>query len=395
MRLEIDASLQQGDFNFKIDTVIDQDTAGIFGASGAGKSTLLHLISGLKRPDSGRIILNDRVFVDTAAKTFIEPHKRGIGLVFQDGRLFPHMNVKKNLLFGSKRNRLQKLDFKHIVETLELDHLLQRHPVNLSGGERQRVAIGRALLSAPELLLFDEPFSAIDISMRLELLPFLSRIHNEYSIPLLMISHDLPELLNLTDHLLIIENGRLLNQGVCSDLLFDDSCMRRLLNSGATSSFNGRIIARNPANGTSRIEIIPTDPTSNTPVEIFGPYNADILAGEYIRGQLAPQDIILSAAPVEYISAQNQLRATITRTRILEDRALVEIDAGGVKFLTEVTIKSNTDFLYAVGSNVWVLFKAWSVSYTPYKSVPSPFTPARKSVSAPAAVRTRKDLQQV
>ena len=366
MKLEIQATLQQGDFNFTIDTVITRDTVGIFGASGAGKSTLLHLISGLKRADSGRITLNDRVFADTSKKVFIEPHKRGIGLVFQDGRLFPHMNVDKNLRFGSRRNGNQRLNFAHIVSTLELEHLLKRHPANLSGGERQRVAIGRALLSSPDLLLFDEPFSAIDMSMRQELLPFISRINNEYDIPMLMISHDLPELLNLTDHLLIIEDGRLLNQGICSDLLFDDSCMRRLLNSGATSSFNGKILARDPANGTSRIAVFPQN-NSGKFTEILGPYIDTIIAGEYIRGQLAPQDIILSAGPVEYISAQNQLRATITRTRILADRALVELDAGGFKLLTEVTIKSNADFMYTIGSKVWVLFKTWAVQYTPYR----------------------------
>ena len=374
MRLEIQATLQQGDFNFTIDTVITRDTVGIFGASGAGKSTLLHLISGLKHADKGRIVLNNRVFADTSKKVFVEPHKRGIGLVFQDGRLFPHMNVEKNLRFGSKRSKNQLLNFTHIVKTLELENLLKRHPGNLSGGERQRVAVGRALLSSPELLLFDEPFSAIDMSMRLELLPFISRINNEYDIPMLMISHDLPELLNLTDHLLIIEGGRLLNQGICNDLIFDDSCMHRLLNSGATSSFNGKVLARNPSGGTARIAVLPQNQNNSTKViEILGPYNDSISAGEYIRGQLAPQDIMLAAGPVEYISAQNQLRATITRTRILEDRALVELDAGGFRLITEVTIKSNADFLYTVGSKVWVLFKTWAVNYTPYrKSSDSP-----------------------
>ncbi len=365
MRLEIKSELQQGDFKFTIDTKIANDTVGIFGASGAGKSTLLHLISGLKQPDSGHIILNDRTFADTEKKIFVEPNKRGIGLVFQDGRLFPHMNVKKNLLFGNRRSKNCQLDFDHVVKTLEIKHLLNRRPSNLSGGERQRVAIGRALLSAPELLLLDEPFSAIDVSMRLELLPFISRIHSEYAIPLLMISHDLPELLHLTDHLLIIEDGKLLNQGQCSNLLFDAGCTRRLMNSGATSSFNGKILARNKTNGTARIAVIPTQPIDSAPAEILGPYIETITAGEFVRGQIAPKDIILSAAPVEYISAQNQLRAIITRTLDLDDRTLVEVKASGFTLLTEVTKKSNSDFTYNIGDKIWVLFKAWSVNYTP------------------------------
>ncbi len=367
MKLEIISKLKQGDFNFAIDTTIEKDTVGIFGASGAGKSTLLHLISGLKIPDQGRIILNDKILVDTKNKIFIPPHKRGIGLVFQDGRLFPHMSVKKNLLFGRKRKSSKRLQFDHVVKILELGHLLNRRPGNLSGGERQRVAIGRALLSAPEILLLDEPFSAIDTSMRLDLLPFISRIHNEYNIPLLMISHDLPELLHLTDHLMIIENGMLLNQGLCTDLIFDHSCSRRLLNSGASSSFNGKLLARNREDGTARIEIIPDKSRTTLPTEILGPYNESIKAGEDIRGRLAPEDIILSAAPVEYISAQNQIRAIITRTMNREDRTLVEIDAGGLILLTEVTRKSNSDFIYVPGRQVWALFKAWSINYIPSK----------------------------
>ena len=364
MKLEISSKFKQGDFDFAINTTIEKDTVGIFGASGAGKSTLLHLISGLKRPDQGQIILNNKIFVDTNKKIFVPPHKRGIGLVFQDGRLFPHMSVKKNLLFGSKRKSSKRLDFNHVIKILELEHLLKRRPGNLSGGERQRVAIGRALLSAPEILLLDEPFSAIDTSMRLDLLPFISRIHNEYNIPLLMISHDLPELLHLTDHLMIIENGMLLNQGLCTDLIFDKSCSRRLLNSGASSSFNGKLLARNKEDGTARIEIIPEKSQTAIPTKILGPYNESIKAGEYIRGRLAPEDIILSAAPVEYISAQNQIRALITRTISLEDRTLVEINAGGLILLTEVTNKSNSDFIYVPGRQIWALFKAWSVNYT-------------------------------
>ncbi len=343
----------------------------------------------MKKPDAGRIILNDRVLVDTATKIFLEPQQRRLGVVFQDGRLFPHLSAKKNLLFGSKNKRKSaksdsaKLDFSGVVETLELEHLLERRPANLSGGERQRVAIGRALLANPELLLFDEPFSAIDTSKRLELLPYISRVQREFNLPLLIISHDLPELLQLSDQLLLIEEGKLLAQGNSRELIFSTHASKRLLESGVSSSFYGVVTAKDQAEGTAQITII--NPENSSPAaapQILAPFQSSIGKGEYVRAQLAPEDIILSSAPVEYISAQNQLRGVITRSRRLGGRTLVEVDCSGFKLITEVTNKSSSDFSYTPGRNLWVLFKTWAVTYSLYASdyhvAPKPLTSTPK-----------------
>ena len=371
MRLSIDASIRQGDFDFEINTKINVDTAGIFGPSGTGKSTLLHLISGLKVPDRGRITLGDKIFFDSELRINLQPSERNIGLVFQDGRLFPHMSVKKNLTFGSCRGNGKGIDFDHVIKTLDLDHLLKRRPANLSGGERQRVAIGRALLSAPEMLLLDEPFSAIDTDMRRELLPFINRIHNEFNLPLLLISHDLPEILQLTDYLLLIDKGRLYNQGRCSELLFDDRCSSRLINSRASTCFTGVITAKYKQNGTATISADTTKSLPSSEVDIIAPYSESIEIGERVRGLLTPQDVILSAAPAEFMSAQNQHRGRITRVKHLSDSTIVEVNVNGLALFTEVTNKASSDFPYNVGRPIWVIFKACAITYTPYKGLPN------------------------
>jgi molybdate transport system ATP-binding protein len=177
----------------------------IFGVSGAGKTSLINAISGLTRPQQGSIVLNGRVLSDCDNGIFLAPEKRRIGYVFQDARLFPHYRVRGNLRYGMAKSMAGQFD--KLVALLGIEPLLERFPWSLSGGEKQRVAIGRALLTAPELLLLDEPLASLDIPRKRELLPYLQRLAQEIHIPMLYVSHSLEEILHLADKVLVLDNG--------------------------------------------------------------------------------------------------------------------------------------------------------------------------------------------
>lgn len=193
--------LQQGQFCLNQRFQSDQSVIGLFGASGSGKTTILHSIAGLIRPQSGWIKIQNQTWFDQGQNIYLSTQQRRVGLVFQDAQLFPHKNVKQNLLFGFKHIAPQQRQFEvdYIVELLKLAHLLERMPIKLSGGEKQRVALGRALLYSPQLLLLDEPLSALDTAHKAEIIPFFQRVKQEIKIPMLYVSHDHSELDQLSD----------------------------------------------------------------------------------------------------------------------------------------------------------------------------------------------------
>lgn len=192
--------LKQGQFDLDQRFQSDQSVIGLFGASGSGKTTILHSIAGLVTPQAGWIKIKNQTWFDQAQKINLTTQQRRIGLVFQDAQLFPHKNVKQNLLFGFKHIQPQQRQFEldYIIELLKLEHLIERMPIKLSGGEKQRVALGRALLYSPQLLLLDEPLSALDAAHKAEIIPFFQRVKQELGIPMLYVSHDKSEIEQLT-----------------------------------------------------------------------------------------------------------------------------------------------------------------------------------------------------
>lgn len=195
--------LQQGQFCLDQRFQSDQSVIGLFGASGSGKTTILHSIAGLIRPQSGWIKIQNQTWFDQGQNIYLSTQQRRVGLVFQDAQLFPHKNVNQNLRFGFKHITPQQRQFEvdYIVELLKLGHLLERMPIKLSGGEKQRVALGRALLYSPQLLLLDEPLSALDTAHKAEIIPFFQRVKQEIKIPMLYVSHDHSEIEQLTDEI--------------------------------------------------------------------------------------------------------------------------------------------------------------------------------------------------
>lgn len=203
----------QGAFTLDVAFESSARAVALWGPSGSGKSTVLHAVAGLLRPAEGRVVVDGRVLLDTRARAFVPPHRRRIGYVFQDGRLFPHLSVRRNLLYGRlfapETERFGSLD--EVVALLGIGHLLRRRPATLSGGEKQRVAIGRALVAAPRLLLLDEPLAALDEARKAETLPYLERLRDELTLPMIYVSHSRPEVERLASEVVRLENGRVVS----------------------------------------------------------------------------------------------------------------------------------------------------------------------------------------
>jgi molybdate transport system ATP-binding protein len=208
--LRVDVAKQLGEFSLQASFASEGRVTGLFGASGAGKTSLINMIAGLLRPDRGTIAIDGEVLDDTSMRVHVPPHRRRIGYVFQDARLFPHLNVAQNLDYGRRMNRLAEdpAQRARVTDLLDIGSLLDRRPGQLSGGERQRVALGRALLSKPRLLLLDEPLGSLDEGRKVEILPYLVRLRDEASIPMVYVSHDAAELRQLATQIVMLRNGR-------------------------------------------------------------------------------------------------------------------------------------------------------------------------------------------
>ncbi len=208
--------------HFDLDASFDAPSTGVtalFGPSGCGKTTVLRCVAGLQYLAGSRCSVNGSIWQDNSV--FLHPHLRPIGYVFQEASLFPHMTVRKNLLYGAPKDGPKEIAFDEVIELFKIGHLLDRAPRNLSGGERQRVALGRALLTQPKLLLMDEPLSALDRQTKEEILPFLERLHERLSIPVLYVTHDMSEVERLADHLVLMKAGRVVASGSLGELQSD------------------------------------------------------------------------------------------------------------------------------------------------------------------------------
>jgi molybdate transport system ATP-binding protein len=220
MQLDVSVRKQQGTFQFAAEFRLSGQRVGLFGPSGSGKSTLMHLLSGLLRPDSGAISLDGTVLFDSQAGINLPPEQRRIGVVFQHAHLFPHMSVRRNLLYGWRRTpeAERHIQPEAIIEVLHLAHLLDRGVNLLSGGERQRVALGRTVLTCPRLILMDEPLTGLDEELKFQIMPYLNTVFSKFEIPLLFISHSLLEMRLMTEQVLVVDQGEVKHQVATEEL---------------------------------------------------------------------------------------------------------------------------------------------------------------------------------
>ena len=232
MRVElVQVRLQLGHFSLEVDVALSGRVTAIFGASGAGKTSLLEVIAGLRRPVAGAIRVEGKMLTDVGSHRYAPPERRSVGYVPQDGALFPHLSVRKNLLYGydATKSRPPGLNFEHVTAVLEIAPLTERRIDSLSGGEKQRVAVGRALLAAPRLLLLDEPLASLDEALRERLLPYFLRVRDEFSVPILYVTHSPDEVMALCDDVLLLSNGRVKYHGPPTGLFLPASGIRYVL----------------------------------------------------------------------------------------------------------------------------------------------------------------------
>jgi molybdate transport system ATP-binding protein len=353
----IDIRKQREDFT--LDVRIEVPTPGtiaLFGRSGCGKTTLVNAIAGLLTPERARVALGDVVLEDTNAQVHVPVERRRIGYVFQDSRLFPHLTVIGNLRYGERRAAEvhRFVDFDHVVELLGLASLLQRRPHELSGGERQRVALGRALLSQPQLMLLDEPLAALDAPRREEVLPYLERLRDEFAIPMVYVSHRFEEVLRLATHVVVMEGGRVATQGSLEAVSRHPS-LRAIVGGDALGAvISGSIASCDPSTGLASIKVGDGIVHTHLP---------DAAPGASVRVQLLARDLILAIHPAEGLSVRNTLAGTIVAIDA-EDREteLIEVDIGaGASVLARVTRAASAALALCVGLPVWVLVKSVSV----------------------------------
>ncbi|GEO84086.1 molybdenum import ATP-binding protein ModC [Ciceribacter naphthalenivorans] len=350
--LEIAVRHAQGDFVLEADLSIGSGLTALFGASGSGKTTLINLVAGLLRPTQGRIALDGEVWSDSATGHFRPPHRRRIGYVFQEGRLFPHLTVRQNLLYGQRftpaGQRRESLE--RVVGLLGLGPLVERRPAGLSGGEKQRVALGRALLASPHLLLMDEPLSALDVELKAAILPDIERIRDEVGIPILYVSHSLEEVSRLATQVVAMDHGRAKPLGSPDAVLetvsrVDGMPPGNFLHAVVTSHSveEGLTLADSPA----------------------GPLflrRTDVAVGTHIRAFVPVSEIALATSLPDGISMLNRLSGTITDIRDEGASAMVAVDCAGERLIAEVTRRSARVLTLAPGMPVHLLFKAVSIA---------------------------------
>ena len=296
----------------------------LFGPSGCGKTTTVNAVAGLVRPDSGRIAVGGRVLFDAGAD--LPPQARRIGYVFQDARLFPHMTVAANLRYPSRWRRGAGRDFDRVIGMLALEPLLARRPGTLSGGERQRVAIGRALLSDPDLLVMDEPLAALDDARKAEIMPWLERLRDEIRLPILYVSHSVPEVLRLANTVVLMRRGRVTHAGALADILADPDLAPELGAREAGALIRARVLAQEP-DGLARVA------TSGGTMLLPAP---DLAPGRELRLRILAHEVILSREAPHGLSALNVLPVRVIRLH----GGLVQLALGDERMLAQITPRS-------------------------------------------------------
>jgi molybdate transport system ATP-binding protein len=342
MRLEVRMAARLGGLALDVDFVADAAVTALFGPSGAGKTSVLNAIAGLLTPTDGRIAAGATVFFEPP-RVNLPPQARQVGYVFQEGRLLPHLDVRANLLYGrffrpaAERSR----DFDEVVALLDLAHLLARRPQRLSGGEKQRVAIGRALLASPRLLLMDEPLASLDAPRKAEILYYIERLRDETALPIVYVSHSVEEVVRLADTVVRMEAGRVVQTGPVSGSLEGGAVLVT------------RVASHDFAWGLTRLAFAGG--------ELYAA-DVDALVGERVRVRIRAQDVSLALSRPSGVSMLNVLAASVRSVDSGAGASVdVRLDLAGSELLARVTRKSVAELGIAPGKPVFALIKSVAI----------------------------------
>jgi molybdate transport system ATP-binding protein len=355
LMLSVAASKQRA--GFALDVRFDLPGPGVvalFGRSGCGKSTVINLIAGLLNADTGRVVLDDVVLLDTSKGIHLPTERRRIGYVFQDARLFPHLSVRGNLEYAQRRAVGRPyVTLEAVLRLLDIGPLLNRGTHQLSGGERQRVAIGRALLIQPRLLLLDEPLAALDAARREEVLPYLETLRDELALPMVYVTHDFEEVLRLATHLVLMERGSVTAQGNLGTMSLEPSLRSIVGPDQVGAIIDGRVLGFDTASQLCQVSV--GDGTLNVRTR-------PLSVGTPLRVQLLARDIIVSTRAPQHLSVRNALAGVLARIDSdAADSDLVTIDIGMERVMARITRAATRELELRPGMPVWALVKSVSL----------------------------------
>ncbi len=354
MSFEVQLSHSQGDFRLDGAFASRDGITAVFGPSGSGKTTIVNAIAGLIHPDQGRVTLNGKALFDRAAGIHLPPRKRRIGYVFQDGRLFPHMDVAGNIRFGARfaPGSHDPAREAEIVGLLGLEALMSRRPGGLSGGEKQRVALARALLSQPDLLLMDEPLAALDGPRKDEILPYLEALRHEARVPIVYVSHSVAEVARLADHLVILQAGQVVRDGPAAEVLSDPGILPFVGVREAGAILNVTV-AQHDDDGLTRLDTGAGD-------LLLPGVAAEV--GTSLRVRVLAQDLLIALEPPRGLSSRNILPVTVDSLHRGDGPGVaVQLRLGDHRLLARVTARAAEELQLRPGLACYAIFKATTV----------------------------------
>lgn len=341
-------------FDLNIDASFDARVTSVFGPSGSGKTTLLDAIAGLRPILTGEIEINGQILFSSAHGINRPPRDRGIGYVPQEGALFPHLSVRKNILFGANRDahgKSRDITVEHVLNVLEIGHLLDRPVTKLSGGEAQRVALTRAILSRPQLLLLDEPLAALDIGLRERILPYLARVRDEFGIPMIYVTHNLTEVLTLADWVLMLQEGKLVAQGIPKETLRSLRTIAQLGDEPLENIFTAAFVNSDAQAGRTRVRT-----TGGT--DLFIPYLARPDHNP-IQIRVSADDILVATQRPQGISAANVVAGAVRAIDMLDGEAILTVLAGD-EFFVRLTAAAVAQLGLRIDTPVFLIIKTRS-----------------------------------
>ncbi len=352
--IEVSAFQRLGSFTLDAAFTAESRFIALFGHSGSGKTTLLNVIAGLLRPERGRVVIDGVTLFDADRGIFLPPYRRQLGAVFQEGRLFPHMSVRQNLLYGAWFTRApnREASLANVADLLGIEHLLGRYPNRLSGGEKQRVAIGRALLASPKVLLMDEPLAALDDARKQEIMPYLERLRDEARIPIIYVSHSVAEVARLSDTLVILSAGKVLAAGPTIEL------MQRLdllpaVDGGDTGAVIEAVVK-------SHDDVYGLTALASRAGQWKVP-RLDIAPGKRVRMQIKARDVMIALRQPEDMSALNVIPAVVAEIGPLDGPGVeIKLDCGGEALLARLTRYSVERLSLQAGTPVFAVVKSVS-----------------------------------
>lgn len=349
--IEVAIAKRLGTFALDVAFEAGPGVTALFGRSGSGKSTIVKAIAGLVHPDSGRIRIGDTILFDAPSKVAVAAERRSTGVVFQDGRLFPHLTVRENLLYGFNRATGAKpIDLATVTDVLGIETLLARKPATLSGGERQRVAVGRALLAQPQLLLMDEPLAALDAARKEEVLPYLEDINERFAIPIIYVTHDADEVLRLASDVVLLADGRVAAAGALGDLTQRLDLPPEAEALGSGTILRGTVERHDDTHGLTLV---------TTPAGTFKLPRQTRDVGARIAIRVAARDVALALARPPMISVQNMFDAVVERIAPKGPHVVrIALKTGDAYLLAEITAEAASRLELAPGRSAVALVKS-------------------------------------